>query len=47
MIAAVVITMPRGVSMGKTMPKPLVARRGIRQYPKTLELRAQVSVAEK
>lgn len=47
MMAAVVNTMPRGVSMGMTMPNRLVATRGKRQYPSTLALRGYVRVAEK
>jgi len=42
MMAAVVRTMPSGVSMGITMPTRLVATSGRRQYPSTLAERANV-----
>lgn len=46
-IAALVMTIPNGPSIGRTTPNRLVATSGNRQYPSTDAERGNVSVAEK
>lgn len=46
-IARLVKIRPKKVFIGATTPTRLVATSGSRQYPKTLALRGNVSVAEK
>lgn len=45
-MAADVMTMPSGVSMGINTPSTLIDSSGIRQYPSTLALLKKVSVVE-